>query len=120
MSKGAVNKTIHNEVLYNSMGLEGSGIVSQLMEKMADPAKTLSPATVDELTRRYVRAHMNMKEISHSFIGKKDAGNFKYLSNGVYRVEDVDTIVRKNMGYREFNPSTGREDVKFNKFITLS
>ncbi len=120
MSKGAVNKTIHNAVLYNSMGLEGSGIVSQLMEKMADPAKTISPATVDELTRRYVRAHMNMKEISHSFIGKKDAGNFKYLSNGVYRVEDTDTIVRKNMGYREFNPSTGREDVKFNKFITLS
>lgn len=120
MSKGAVNKTIHNAVLYNSMGLEGSGIVSQLMEKMADPAKTLSPATVDELTRRYVRSHMNMKEISHSFIGKKDAGNFKYLSNGIYRVEDTDTIVRKNIGYREFNPSTGREDVKFNKFITLS
>ena len=120
MSKGAVNKTIHNAVLYNSMGLEGSGIVSQLTEKMADPAKTISPATIDELTRRYVRAHMNMKEISHSFIGKKDAENFKYLSNGVYRVEDADTIVRKNIGYREFNSTDGREDIKFNKFITLS
>ena len=120
MSKGAVNKTIHNAVLYNSVGLEGSGIVSQLNEAMANVEATLAPATVDKLIRLYVRSHMNMKEISHSFIGKKDAGNFKYLSNGVYRVEDIDTIVRKNIGYREFNSSTGREDVKFNKYITLT
>ena len=120
MSKGAVNKTIHNAVLYNSVGLEGSGVVSQLNEAMANVEATLAPATVDKLIRLYVRSHMNMKEISHSFISKKDSANFKYLSNGVYRIEDVDTIVRKNIGYREFNSSTGREDVKFNKFITLT
>ena len=120
MSKGAVNKTIHNAVLYNSVGLEGSGVVSQLNEAMANVEATIAPATIDELTRRYVRAHMNMKEISHSFIGKKDAGTFKYLGNGVYRLEDADTIVRKNMGYREYNSSTGREDLKFNRFITLT
>ena len=120
MSKGAVNKTINNETLYNSVGLEGSGIVSQLNEAMANVEATLAPTTVDELIRRYVRSHMTMKEISHSFIGKKDSGTFKYLSNGVYHVEDTDTIVRKNLGYREYNSSTGREDIKFNKFITIT
>ena len=132
MSKGAVNKTISNVILYNPVGLSGSGIVSQLMERMEMMEDTLNPGTVDELTRRYVRAHMNMKEISHSWLsfddthGKHKDGKLiapavvKSLSNGVYRVEDVDTIVRKNIGYREYNSSTGREDVKFNKFITLS
>lgn len=120
MSKQAVNKTIPNNVLYNSLGLEGSGIVSQLTDKMSRPEQTLDPATVDRLLTRYVRAHMTMPEISHTYIGKNDGKNFKYLSNGVYRVEDADTIVRKNLGYREYNSSTGREDVKFNKFVTIS
>lgn len=120
MSKGAVNKTIPNQLLYTSLGMEGSGIISQLMEKMQKVEDTLDSSTVDELTRRYVRAHMNMKEISHSFIGKNDAKNFKYLGNGVYRIEDVDTIVLKNIGYREYNSTNGREELKFNKFITLN
>ena len=120
MSKGAVNKTLSNVILYNPLGLEGSGVVSQLMEKMEHVEHTLDEPTVDELTRRYVRSHMNMREISHSYIGKKDAGLFKYLGNSVYRVEDADTIVRKNIGYREYNSSTGREEINFNRFITLT
>lgn len=120
MSKGAVNKTVSNVVLYNPLGMEGSGIISQLMSKMEHMEDTFDSDTVNELIGRYVRTHMNMKEISHSFISKKDSKAFKYLSNGVYYVEDADMIVLKNIGYREYNSSTGREDVKFNKYITLN
>ena len=119
MSKQAVNKTIPNDVLYNSMGIDGSGIISQLRDKMFNPEDTLTDEAVDKLQTRYVRSHMNIPEIGHTYIGKKEGQYFKNIGQYVYLVSDADTIVRKQLGYKEYDENIGREVIRFNKFVTI-
>ena len=120
MKQTAVNKVIDNDVLVNSQGLFGTGIVEGIDQKIKSVISFPMSVRTEELLETFVRSHSNMKEISHCWINKTDRRKYvKAHKLGFCTIEtkdyNIEFLVNKGFGYTTQEP---KKDEKTGEIIT--
>lgn len=103
--QNAVNKILSNKVLYNS-GLEGCGFIDSIRNAVKETTSSINVDLINKLTHAYVKAHPDMKEISHTYISKKTLAESKIINENSFGVISVhvndttsDWLVEHKLGY---------------------